>query len=54
MKGIILFDNLNDLAFIDADEELILHIQHLAFKDGLLQVIIVFSPLIIIILINLS
>lgn len=44
MKGIILFDNLNDLAFIDADEELILHIQHLAFKDGLLQVIIVFFP----------
>lgn len=43
MKGIILFDNLNDLAFIDADEELILHIQHLAFKDGLLQVIVVFS-----------
>lgn len=42
MKGIILFDNLNDLAFIDADEELISHIQRLAFKDGLLQVIILF------------
>lgn len=38
MRGIILFDNLNDLAFIDADDELISHIQRLAFKDGLLQV----------------
>ena len=42
MRGIILFDNLNDLAFIDADDELTLHIQRLAFKDGLLQVIIIF------------
>lgn len=41
MKGIILFDNLNDLAFIDADDELTLHIQRLAFKDGLIEVIYV-------------
>lgn len=39
MKGIILFDNLNDLAFMDADDELNKHIQSLAFKDGLLEVI---------------
>ncbi len=39
MRGIILFDNLNDLAFMDADDELMSHIQALAFKDGLLEVI---------------
>ncbi|KFM82130.1 hypothetical protein X975_20563, partial [Stegodyphus mimosarum] len=37
MKGIIMFDNLNDLTFFDVDEELSQHVQHLASKDGLLE-----------------
>lgn len=38
MKGIILFDNLNDIAFFDVDEALSNHIKKLALKDGLLEV----------------
>ncbi|KAG8185069.1 hypothetical protein JTE90_017083 [Oedothorax gibbosus] len=37
MKGIILFDNLNDIAFFDVDEALSNHIKKLALKDGLLE-----------------
>ncbi|XP_035228315.1 Hermansky-Pudlak syndrome 1 protein homolog isoform X2 [Stegodyphus dumicola] len=37
MKGIIMFDNLNDLTFFDVDEELSQHVQYLASKDGLLE-----------------
>lgn len=37
MKGILMFDNLNDLAFFNADSELTQHIKNLAMKDGLLE-----------------
>ncbi|CAL1286087.1 unnamed protein product, partial [Larinioides sclopetarius] len=37
MKGVMIFDNLNDLVFSDVDAELSKHIQKLAMKDGLLE-----------------
>ncbi|GBN12679.1 hypothetical protein AVEN_77236-1 [Araneus ventricosus] len=37
MKGVMIFDNLNDLVFSDVDVELSKHIQKLAMKDGLLE-----------------
>ncbi|XP_055935733.1 BLOC-3 complex member HPS1-like [Argiope bruennichi] len=37
MKGVMIFDNLNDLVFSDVDIELSKHIQKLAMKDGLLE-----------------
>ncbi|GFT16539.1 hermansky-Pudlak syndrome 1 [Nephila pilipes] len=37
MKGIMIFDNLNDLIFSDVDADLSKHIQKLAMKDGLLE-----------------
>ncbi|XP_071033343.1 BLOC-3 complex member HPS1 isoform X2 [Parasteatoda tepidariorum] len=37
MKGILLFDNLNDVAFYDIDVELSQHIQKLGIKDGLIE-----------------
>ncbi|GIY65900.1 hermansky-Pudlak syndrome 1 protein homolog [Caerostris extrusa] len=37
MKGVMIFDNLNDLVFSDVDTDLSRHIQKLAMKDGLLE-----------------
>ncbi|XP_054714293.1 BLOC-3 complex member HPS1-like [Uloborus diversus] len=39
MKGSIIFNNLSDLIFFDVDEELSDHLQKLALKDGLLEVL---------------